>query len=115
MSVFDGSTDELTYGQALLELAARVSWPTELHGREAIRAIQVEHDLVPPDPDVVISVDPRDAEIAAQKAELDKLRAEKADRDRTARAAEQESEIAALRAALDTPPAPADGKGKGKA
>lgn len=100
MSKFDGSPDPLSYGQSLVEIASRVSWPSEAHATEAIRAIQAEHDILPPDPDVVALTDPRDADLAAKDAELDKLRADLAARQKKDAEAAKDAEIAALKAQL---------------
>lgn len=71
MSKFDGSDAELSYGEALVEVAKRCAWPSEDHAREVVRAIQAEHDLLPPEPEPAAEpVDPRDAEIERLKAEL---------------------------------------------
>lgn len=75
MSRFDGNHDEtLTYGQALVELAQRVSWPSEEHGKDVVYAIQAEHGLLPPEPED----EPDQAEqvvIAKLKAKLAKAEA----------------------------------------
>lgn len=75
VNVFDGSDEPLTFGQALCEIVQRVSWQTEEHQRQALRAVQEEFDLVPPDPDpVAVYNDPRDITLANQDAELEQLR-----------------------------------------
>lgn len=105
MSLFDGGPDDLTYGQALLEIADRISWPTELHKRAALRAIQIEHDLVPPDPDVIALTDPRDAELAELRASVAKLRAAEATAAKDAEFARLQAEVESLTAPPAAPPA----------
>jgi len=101
MSMFDGSPDELTYGQALVELAGRVSWPTEAHGLEVVAAIEKEHgigaDRAQPEP---VAFDPRDADLADKAAELDRLRAELAARDKADSDTTTDGEIERLKAEL---------------
>ena len=88
MSRFDGSPLPLGYGEALAEIAARVSWPSEAHGADVVKAILVEHGLyvVP--------------EAETRAAEIERLRALKATKDATVQEAAEEAELAALRAEL---------------
>lgn len=75
MSVFDGSDDELTYAEALLAIAERVSWGTEHQKIAAMRAIQREFDMVPPEPAVPTHLqDSRDITLRNQDTELAELR-----------------------------------------
>lgn len=92
MSTFDGTKEPLSYGQALCIAVAAIPLGSEERNREVLRAIQTEHNLLPPDPDIAVDED----------AELHALRQRKADKDRS-------DEKARLRAELgdDTPPTPA--------
>lgn len=75
MSIFDGSDKELTFGEALCAIAERVSWPTEAHGIAALRAVQREYDLLPPEPDrKALYNDSRDLTLADQDLEIAKLK-----------------------------------------
>lgn len=102
-NLYDGSDDPLAYGQALVILAQRPGlFANESEQRAVVAAIQGEHGLTPPEPDAVANPsDPRDVTLREQDAELDRLRAELARRDK----ADQESqakadEIASLKAQL---------------
>lgn len=89
--LFDGEDKPLTYGQALVALAQQVSWPTEKHRAEVVRAIQTEHDLVPAEPDrKTLYNDPRDLTLAQQDDEIASLkrRLEKAELEAKVAAAE---------------------------
>ncbi len=101
MSKFDGSTDPITYGQALVEVALLAGWNSEEHRNEAVRAIQAEHGLLPPDPDVTYT-DPvygtlaaQDQEIADLKAQLAQTAAEKAQLEKDAELESLRAEVAA--------------------
>ena len=48
---FDGSDRPLSYGQALVLCAERVSWPDEILARKVVDAIRAEHGLTLPAPD----------------------------------------------------------------
>lgn len=86
-TLYDGDPNTpLTYGQALVLLAQQVAWPTSEARDEVVRAVQTEHDLLPPEPDE----DPTEDD---QDRELRELRAEAARRAR-------DEEIAQLRAQL---------------
>lgn len=101
MSIFDGSPDELTYGQALVELAGRVSWPTETHGAEVVEAIEKEHGIGLDRAQAEVNAyDPRDADLAAKDAELVRLRTELAQRQKADAEAAKDAELAELRAQL---------------
>lgn len=107
MSKFDGSPDDLSYGQALVELAGRVSWPSEAHGAEVVAAIEAEHgiglDRAAAEPTFY---DPRDADLVAKDAELAELRAKLAARERAEAEAAKDAELAELRAQLGAEPVP---------
>jgi hypothetical protein len=105
--LFDGSDDDLTYGQALVELAKVGLFRTEQHRDEVVRAIQVEHDLVPPEPDVIANLsDPRDITLRNQDAEIAALKAELERRNQAAeREAANAAQIAELRGQLAPAPA----------
>ena len=86
---FDGSDRPLSYGQALVLCAERVSWPDEILARKVVDAIRAEHGLTLPAPDEPTIADPKIAVIHAQnqqlaeaQAELATLRAAQARRDR---------------------------------
>lgn len=91
--LFDGEDKPLTYGQALVALAQQVSWPTEKHRAEVVRAIQTEHDLVPAEPDrKTLYNDPRDLTLADQDAKIAQL-------EKQLRVAQLEAEVATATAA----------------
>ena len=98
MSVFDGSKDPLGYGEALVQVALVASWGSDARRNEVVRAIQAEHDILPPEPDAPVYTDPRDATLVAQTAELETLRKEKAERDAADKATAQQAEIDQLKA-----------------
>lgn len=95
MNPYDGSPDELTYGQALCLLADKVAFGDATVGLQVLRAVQKEHGLTPPEPEKEEPVDPRDQEIKALKAQL-----------QAAKAAELDA-LKSAAAASATPPAPA--------
>jgi multidrug efflux pump subunit AcrA (membrane-fusion protein) len=107
MSKLNGGKEPLTYGEALVAMVGRVSWPNEEIAAEVDEVVRKEHKLWN-EPDAV--VDPED--IARQK-ELEALRAERAEllaaRDRAAK----DAELEALRKERDELAA-AGPKGKGK-
>jgi hypothetical protein len=106
--LFDGTDEPLTYGAALVAMATQISWPTEEHQKEVVRAIQREKDLLPPEPDVVDTGDARDITLRAQDAELEQLRKQLANAQEEKRLRE---EIAAARAGEAAPvPAASDGQ-----
>lgn len=92
MSQLDGTTKELTYGEALCAIVEKVSWSTELIKREVLLAVQKEHGLVPPPPTVLSQPnDPRDTTLANQDREI---------AERKAAQLETERQLAAANAAL---------------
>jgi hypothetical protein len=108
LNIYDGTDTELSYGQALVLLAsAKGVFPNEPVQNQIVLAIQREHGLVPPPPDVLVQpLDPRDQTLRNQDAELALLRAELARRDKLDADAEgKAAEIAALRARLAPSPA----------
>jgi hypothetical protein len=69
--LFDGTDEPLTYGQALVAIAERLSWQSEAHQKEVVLAIQTEHDIVPvEDKPRSLANDPRDLTLAAQDDEI---------------------------------------------
>lgn len=105
VSVFDGTEDEPTFGEVLVYMAERISWATEHQKNAAVRAIQKEFDMVPPEPDSVTNPhDARDITIRNQDNELAELnkRLELAERRRQVAEAEKaaaESELSNQRSA----------------
>jgi ATPase subunit of ABC transporter with duplicated ATPase domains len=97
MSKFDGSPDPLTYGQALVEIATRIAWGHEAQGIEVTRAIQAEHGILPPDPDLNYA-DPVYGTLAAQDAEIAELKARIAKNDAEKAQADKDAELESLRA-----------------
>ncbi len=97
MSKFDGSTDPITYGQALVEVALLAGWNSEEHRNEAVRAIQAEHGLLPPDPDVTYT-DPVYGTLAAQDQEIAELKAQIAKNNAEKEQAAKDAELTELRA-----------------
>lgn len=94
MSVFDGTDEPLSFEQALCEMAVRVAWPTEKHATEALRAIQGQFDMLPPEPDALATVaDARDITLIQQDRAL-------ADKDRQLAEMRQRVEAAELEARL---------------
>ena len=98
---FDGSDRPLSYGQALVLCAERVSWPDEILARKVVDAIRAEHGLTLPAPDEPTIADPKIAVIHAQnqqlaeaQAELATLRAAQARRDRDDQLASVRAEVA---------------------
>lgn len=88
MSRFDGSPVPLTYSQALCEVAARISWPSEAHQADVIKAFQIEHgDYTVPEAETKI-------------LEIERLRAIAAEQDQVAANKAQDDELAALRERL---------------
>lgn len=93
MSRFDGSPVPLTYSQALCEIAARISWPTEAHQADVVKALQIEHgDYVVPEAETKV-------------LEIERLRAIAAEQDLAAANKAQDEELAALRERLGINPA----------
>lgn len=101
MSRFDGTSEDLTYGQALVELAARVSWPSEEHQRDVVTAVRKEHGLWQ-EPDY--SADPEDLARAREAVRLSDenaaLRADLAARKRAEEVQALEAENKRLAAEL---------------
>lgn len=92
MSKFDGTAFPLSYADALVEIAMRVSpWPSEGHRDEVIKALQTEHGtyIVP--------------EAETKALELERLRALAAEADLKAANEAQDAELALLRAKLGLP------------
>lgn len=88
MSLFDGSDNELTYPEALIEIAQRVSWATEAHQVQVVHALRKHFDMLPEAPEKPYYADARDQTISNYEAELERLR--KAEKQREADAAELE-------------------------
>lgn len=91
MSRYNGTDDELSYGEALVALAERVTWRTEDEQREVVTAIQKEHGIYV-EPEVI-----PDPEAIAREKELAKLREDNAKLKAAAEAREKEAELAKLR------------------
>lgn len=71
MSVIDGTEEDLSYGQALVELALAASWRHEAHRDAVVKAIRDHHQLeAAPAPVAApaVLVDPRDARIRELEA-----------------------------------------------
>lgn len=111
MSILDGDgTGDPTYAEALVALAQSVNLGTAEKNAAIVRAIQREHDILPPEPELAPGTPGYEAQ---------QLRKQMADQE--ARMRDQEAELAALRAqatanAAQTPavtpavtPAPAPG------
>lgn len=92
MSRFDGTTKPLTYGEALCEIVNAVRWPSEVHGADVLKAVQVEHGLY---------VVPQEEQRAN---EIERLRAIVAERDAADKAAAEAAELVALRESLGLDP-----------
>jgi len=107
MSIFDGSPDDLTYGEALDFLADRVSWPTEEHGRAVKKAIRTEHGMNTAEPEVFFN-DARDATITAQDQELAELRRKVALQEKAEKEKANAAELERLRALVNSDQKAAD-------
>ena len=96
MSVYiDGSADPATYGQALVYLAENATYPNGNIRAEIVRAVQLEHGLVPPEATPVYA-DPRDKTINAQDTRLAELERKLAERDAADAAAAKDAKVAEL-------------------
>lgn len=92
MSRFDGTTEPLSYGQALAELAKATNFPSEAHRADVVKAIHVEHGLY---------VVPQE-EIRAN--EIERLRRMVAEREAAESEAREASELRELREQLGLDP-----------
>lgn len=101
MSRFDGEKGDLTYGDALIELAKVAAWGSDEKRDDVIRAFEKEFSIGYHHPDRVAQrkadepVDPRDAVVAELQKQLDALRSAA-----PVPVDPRDAEIAALRAQL---------------
>lgn len=80
-NIYNGSDDDLTFGEALIVLAQHVSFRSEQVGIEVEDAIRREFNMVRPAPDVLGNLaDPRDQTLISQDEKIRALEAELARR-----------------------------------
>jgi len=106
VSKFDGTDEPLTYGQALRELAGRVSWPSQEHAAEIDAAIRKEFGIEQAEPDPK-PTDPQAYALGQASDRVAQLEAELARRDKAAaeaRVAELEAKLAAQDKATQVQP-----------
>lgn len=96
MSLFDGTSEALTYGQALENLVYVASWPSEAHRDEMLDAVRGEHGIVVPKATPTYA-DPRDEALVGAEAELAEARAQLAEVRRENKAREDAAELVRLR------------------
>lgn len=76
---YDGTDTDLSYGQALCLAIGRIPLGNQELERQVLRAIQREHDLLPPDPEPEPGTDAYElAQLRKQVAELQAQKAEPA-------------------------------------
>jgi chromosome segregation ATPase len=92
--------EDLTYGQALVELANRVSFGSEQLAGEVRTAIEREHGLYV-EPEKIGPADPKDAELDELRAQADATRAELEELRAKAARQREADDLAAARAEAD--------------